>query len=65
MLVLVLVFLTSRRDSLTNVMAKEASRDGFVVVVLTLGPIEPGGAIGVDDGEGLFLPNFKVLVSEE
>ena len=60
-----LVLLKAIRDSVTTVIAEEASRAGVVGVVFDLGPVEPGGAVNVYNGKARLLTEFKVLASEE
>ena len=45
--------------------SEEASGAGVFGVVFALGLGEPGGSVGVDDGEGRLLPDFKFLTLEE
>ena len=44
-------------------MSEYVLRFGVVGVVFALGTVEPGGLVGVNYGEGGFLPEFKVLSS--
>ena len=48
----------SRRDSVIYAISEEA------VGVRSLGPVEPGVAVGVGNGGRIVLPKYMVLVSK-
>ena len=59
-----LEFLVERSNFVMDVMLEYSERVGFVGVVFSLGPVEPGRSVGVAYVEGSLLPDSKVLVSK-